>query len=133
MQELAQNPTLAPLVPFVRMWYSWPFTYTWLFDDGRTHVIRQAERVEQGDPWSLLLFSLTIHASLRRDKATLQPGEYLFNFLDDVYTITPKARASAVAKHVAAVIHQDAGVEPNFGKLCGLLGKFQMRASDFFL
>ena len=72
--------------------------------------------VEQGDPLSPLLFSLAIHASLRRANESLRPGEYLFAFLDDVYTVTSKERAAEVAGMVAERIHTDAGVEPKLGK-----------------
>ena len=46
----------------------------------------------------------------------MEQGEYLFAFLDDVYTVTPKGRAATVARLVAARIHEEAGVEPKLGK-----------------
>ena len=116
LEELASSPELESILPFVRLWYSRPSTYTWRDDDGRVHVIRQAEGVEQGDPLSPLLFSLAIHAALRQANAELQPGEYLLAFLDDVYTITSKNRAAEVAHLVATTIHEHAGVEPKLGK-----------------
>ena len=119
LEELTNNPDLAPMLPFVRLWYSRPSTYSWTDDAGRVHQIPQAEGVEQGDPLSPLLFSLAIHAALRQANEELQPGEHLFAFLDDVYTVTPRRRAAEAAKLAADAIHAHAGVEPK-------LGKFQM-------
>ena len=59
---------------------------------------------------------LAVHASLRHANESLRPGEYLFAFLDDVYTVTSKNRATAVAHMVAKSIHDHAGVEPKLGK-----------------
>ena len=84
LEELSSNPELAPLLPFVRMWYSRPSTYTWRDEHNTVHHIPQAEGVEQGDPLSPLLSSLDVHASLRHANASLRPGEYLFAFLEDV-------------------------------------------------
>ena len=116
LEELRENPELAPLLPFVRLWYSRPSTYTWRDEHNTVHSIPQAEGVEQGDPLSPLLFSLAVHASLRHANESLREGEYLFAFLDDVYTVTPKNRATAVARMVASRIHEHAGVEPKLGK-----------------
>ena len=113
---LRNNAALAPLLPFVRLWYSRPSTYTWRDERGTVHSIPQAEGVEQGDPLSPLLFSLAVHAALRHANESLQDGEYLFAFLDDVYTITPKRRATEVARMVASRIQEHAGVEPKLGK-----------------
>ena len=65
---------------------------------------------------SPLLFSLAVHAALTHAQESLREGEYLFAFLDDVYTVTPKRRATEVARLVATRIHQHAGVEPKLGK-----------------
>ena len=116
LEELRENPELAPLLPFVRLWYSRPSTYTWRDEHNTVHNIPQAEGVEQGDPLSPLLFSLAVHASLRHANESLREGEYLFAFLDDVYTVTPKNRATEVARMVASRIHEHAGVEPKLGK-----------------
>ena len=61
-EELAEHADLAPMLPFVRMWYSRPSRYMWKDDAGVVHHIPQAEGVEQGDPPSPLLFSLAIYA-----------------------------------------------------------------------
>ena len=116
LEELRNNADLAPLLPFVRLWYSRPSTYTWRDENGTVHNIPQAEGVEQGDPLSPLLFSLAVHAALTHAQESLREGEYLFAFLDDVYTVTPKCRATEVARLVATRIHEHAGVEPKLGK-----------------
>ena len=116
--ELTQDPGLAPLLPFVKLWYSAPCVYTWTDDSGMVHQVHQSEGVEQGYTLSPLLFSLAVHGALRTASAKLQPGEHLFAFLDDMYTVTSKSRAVPVARLVAKAIHEHARVEP---KLC----KFQ--------
>ena len=100
LEELRNNADLAPLLPFVRLWYSRPSTYTWRDESGTVHNIAQAEGVEQGDPLSPLLFSLAVHLALTHAQESLREGEYLFAFLDDVYTVTPKRRATEVARLV---------------------------------
>ena len=54
---------------------------------GNPHDITQAEGGEQGDPLMPALFSLGQKAALQAVQQQLQPGEALYAFLDDVYTI----------------------------------------------
>ena len=37
--ELTQDPGLAPLLPFVKLWYSAPCVYTWTDDSGMVHQV----------------------------------------------------------------------------------------------
>ena len=43
------TPTLRPILPFVRLWYSSPSEAVWADDAGSTHVVSSAEGGEQGD------------------------------------------------------------------------------------
>ena len=113
---LAESPALEALLPFVRLWYGQDSTYTWTDQEGTTHTIQQGEGVEQGDPLAPALFSLAIHAALVEASQFLQPGESIFAFLDDVYSVTAADRAAIVAAHTARCIQQGAGVEPKLGK-----------------
>ena len=40
----------------------------------------------------------------------------MYAFLDDVYTVASRERATAITAHVAKCIKEDAGVEPKLGK-----------------
>ena len=43
MAKLLSTPSLHPLIPFVRMWYSRQSCFLWTDDDGVTHHILQRE------------------------------------------------------------------------------------------
>ena len=84
------------LLPFVRLSYGRPSTYSWWDDQGRRRQIQQGEGCEQGDPLVPALFGLGQHDALRRAATTLRPDESLLAFLDDLYITTtpPRARTS---------------------------------------
>ena len=71
-------------VPFVLLFYGTRSHYLWEDSLGRVHTITQGEGGEQGDAMMPLLFSLGQHAALERVQRSLQKGEVLFAFLDDV-------------------------------------------------
>ena len=62
-----------------------------------------------------LLFSLAVHRALSNAQTFLRAGEYIFAFLDDVYTIATRERAADITAHVAQKIEEGAGVKPKLG------------------
>ena len=98
--ELRADPELSAMLPFVRLWYGRQSHYTWTDDSGTDHRIPKREGIEQGDPLAPLLFSLAIRRALSNAQTFLRPGECIFAFLDDVYTITTRGRAADITAHV---------------------------------
>ena len=47
-RAMADDPSLRPLLPSVRLWYGRTSTHVWKDQDGTQHVIRQGEGVEPG-------------------------------------------------------------------------------------
>ena len=62
------------------------------------------------------LYALGQHAALEEANAALQPGEFLFAFLDDVYAVCAPERVVPVFQTLAAVLEQHAGIHVNLGK-----------------
>ena len=87
LNALQEVPEANRCLPFVSMFYTHPSTYVWHDQEGNPHEITQAEGGEQGDPLMPALFSLGQKAGLQAVQQQLQPGEALYAFLDDVYTI----------------------------------------------
>ena len=81
-------------LPFVRMFYSSPSSYSWEDSCGVSHTIRQGEGGEQGDALMPLLFALGQHRALVAIQSELQDGE--FAYLDDICTVVPPDRLGAV-------------------------------------
>ena len=93
--ELHNNADLALLLPFVRLWYSRPSTYTWRDENGTVHNIPQAEGVEQGDPWGPFLFALGFVHVLCFGASWLERHGLLGGVLalmDDLTVVAPLAR-----------------------------------------
>ena len=65
------------LLPFVRVFYGRPSTYSWWDDQGRCREVKQGEGCEQGDPLAPALFALGQHDALHRAASTLHPDESL--------------------------------------------------------
>ena len=87
LNALQEVPEANRCLPFVSMFYTQPSTYVWHDQEGNPHDITQAEGGEQGDPLMPALFSLGQKAALQAVQQQLQPGEALYAFRDDVYTI----------------------------------------------
>ena len=113
---LLANPALAPLVPFVRLWYGDTASYLWTDDTGRVHRIHQGEGVEQGDALAPALFALGLHGALREASARLDGDEMLVAFLDDVYVKTDRRRARRAFDLVTDCIQRHANIRTNLGK-----------------
>ena len=107
---LLRRPELAPLVPFVRLWYGAQSTYLWYDHEGVQHDIVQGEGVEQGDALAPALFALGIDRALKEAAARLRPDEFLLAYLDDVHGKTSRGRARAAFDLVTGFIREFAGV-----------------------
>ena len=108
-EALLAAPALAPLVPFVRMWYGQQSNYLWYDSEGMQHDVTQGEGVEQGDALAPALFALAIHHALRDAAAQLHQDDFLIAYLDDVYVKTSRERARAVFDMVTASIQPRGG------------------------
>ena len=97
------------LLPFVRVFYGRPSTYSWWDDQGRCREVKQGEGCEQGDPLAPALFAGQ-HDALHRAASTLHPDDSLVAFLDDLYL----ARTSLDAAVEAVADH--CGIGSNLGK-----------------
>ena len=64
LEALHTNPALAPLIPFVKMFYGKDSTYVWYDDDGVPHEILQGVGGDQKDPLMPALCALGQHAAL---------------------------------------------------------------------
>ena len=60
------------------------------------HNIEQHEDGEQGDPLMPMLFSLGVHNALEEVQQFLDPGEFLFAYLDDVFILSSPGRAREI-------------------------------------
>ena len=114
LQELAPE-----LLPFVRMFYGRPSTYSWWDAAGRRRDVHQAEGCEQGDPLAPALFALGQHGALARAAGDLNPADKLLAFLDDLYVITVASRARLALDTVTGPVEAHCGIASNLGKTRG--------------
>ena len=117
LQEVAPE-----LLPFVRMFYGRPSTYSWWDAAGRRRDVHQAEGCEQGDPLAPALFALGQHGALARAAGDLDPADKLLAFLDDLYVITVASRARPALDTVTGAVEEHCGIASNLGKTRGLGG-----------
>ena len=103
-------------IPFVRLFYGSPSSYLWEDSSGITHTIPQGEGGEQGDPLMPLLFSLGQHAALQAIDSDLDDNEFLFAFLDDVYTVTTADRVGEVYRSLHQHLWDFSRIRINGGK-----------------
>ena len=103
-------------LPFARMFYSTPSTYTWVDQQGEAHAINQAEGGEQGDPLMPALFSLALHQALHHFHEDLQPGERVAAYLDDIYITAQPARIRALYDTLARHLEEHTGIHLHAGK-----------------
>ena len=83
-------------LPFVRMFYGSPSSYSWEDSCGVSHTIRQGEGGEQGDALMPLLFALGQHRALVATQSELQDGEFLFRVFGRHLRGVPPDRVGAV-------------------------------------
>ena len=87
--RLATMPRARDILPFVCLSCANPSLNNWWDDAGRKRTIVQVEGCELGDPLVPLLFSIGIQGALEEVAATLEHGEQICAFLDDVYVLPP--------------------------------------------
>ena len=114
--RLLQMPAARTILPFVRLSYGSPSSYTWVDDEGRQRTVTQAEGGEQGDPLMPLLFSIGIQGALEEVATSLAPGEHLCAFLDDVYLLCAPERVVPLYKLLSEVLAREAGIRLHQGK-----------------
>ena len=115
--KVASVPSLEPLLPLVRMLYGSQSCFLWTDDAGVTHEVVQGEGGEQGCPLMPALFALAQHEGLVAAARSLQPGERVLSFLDDLYVVTTRRRACEAVQEVAGQVERHAGVKTHLGKL----------------
>ena len=116
LEALHNIADLAPLLPFVRMFYGKDSTFVWYDDEGAPHEILQGEGGEQGDLLMPALYALGQHAALTQVHATLRHGEMLFAYLDDIYVLCDPSRVAEIFLQVKQSLFRSAGIQVNLGK-----------------
>ena len=107
-------PRAKAILPFVRLSYAQPSTYSW-FNEGERKVVTQAEGGELGDPLLSLLFSIGIQGVLEQVARSLGPGEHLCAFLDDIYMFASRTVCDRCVTFLVA-LHREAGIRLHTGK-----------------
>ena len=115
LERLATMREVSAILPFVRLSYGTPSRYSWWDEAGQRRTVTQAEGGEQGDPLMPYLFSIGIQGALEEVAATLQPGEQLCAFLDDVYALCQPDRVKAIYDTLAECLRV-AGIRLHQGK-----------------
>ena len=115
--RLATMPGGVPgMLPFVRLSYASPSTYSWWDDEGQRRTVVQAEGGEQGDPSCRSCSRSGFKAALEEVRTTLQPGEQLFVFWDDVHALCDPQRVKAIHDTLAECVWRVAGIQLHRGK-----------------
>ena len=114
--RLERMPRASDILPFVRLSYAQPSTYSWFDEEGERKVVTQAEGGEQGDPLMPLLFSIGIQGALEQVARLLKPGEHLCAFLDDIYMVCEPERVRPLYNILGAALHREAGISLHTGK-----------------
>ena len=81
-----------------------------------TQSIPQGEGGEQGDPLMPMLFALGQHGALEATQARLGAGDYVFAYLDDIYTATGPARLDGAHVAVEEELWSHARIHLHHGK-----------------
>ena len=115
--RLLATPSLRPMLPFVRLWYSTPSQAIWADDAGSTHVVSSAEGGEQGDALMPGLFCVALGPALLEIQSRLAPGDLVVAYLDDIYVFTNPERARAAYDMVRQVLWEQCRIEVHQGKL----------------
>ena len=116
LRGLMTVPTANRSLPFVRTFYGQPSQYVWHDDQGRHHLISQAEGGEQGDPLMPALFSLGQSRALQAIHSQLHPTEMLLAYLDDIYAVVAPDRVRTVYDVMANELRTHTRIQLNSGK-----------------
>ena len=116
LRGLMTVPTANRSLPFVRTFYCQPSQYVWHDDQGRHHLISQAEGGEQGDPLMPALFSLGQSTALQAIHSQLHPTETLLAYLDDIYAVVAPDRVRTVYDVMANELRTHTRIQLNSGK-----------------
>ena len=114
--RLGRVPRARAFLPFVRLSYAQPSTYSWFNEEGERKMVTQAEGGEQGDPLMSLLFSIGIQGALEQVVKLLEPGEHLCAFLEDSYMVCEPERP--LYNILGAALYREAGISLHTGKTC---------------
>ena len=95
--------------------YAQPSCYGWHDQEGR-RTVTQAEGGEQGDPLMTLLFSIGIQGALEEVARSLERGEQLCAFLDDVYLLCQPSRVKTLFTVLSDALLRHAGIHLHQGK-----------------
>ena len=104
------------LIPFVMLSCSEPSTHDWFDDTGHRRTVLQAEGGEQGDPLMPFLFAIGIQGALEEVSGSLEDGELLCAFLDDVYLLCAPERVRFLFDLLAEALMRHAGIQLHQGK-----------------
>ena len=96
--------------------YSEPSTYDWVDDTGNRRIVSQAQGSEQGDPLMPLLFSIGIQGALEKVSGSLEVGELLCTFLDDIYFLCEPDRVRPLFDLLAEALMRHAAIQRHQGK-----------------
>ena len=116
LRGLMTVPTANRSLPFVRTFYGQPSQYVWHDDQGRHHLISQAEGGEQGDPLMPALFSLGQSRAVQAIHSQLHPTEMLLAYLDDIYAVVAPDRVRTVYDVMANELRTHTRIQLNSGK-----------------
>ena len=116
LERLIRMPKARAILLFVRLSYGQPSTYSWWDQNGVKRAVSQAEGGEQGDPLMPLLFSIGIQGALEEVAGTLEAGEQLCAFLDDIFVLCQPHRVKTLNDELARCLFRVAGIHLHQGK-----------------
>ena len=116
-ERLLATPSLRPILPFARLWYSSPSEAVWADDAGPTHVVSSAEGGEQGDALMLGLFCIALALAFEQIQNQLAPGDLVVAYFDDIYVFTRPECACAKYDMVRQVLWEQCRIEVHQGRV----------------
>jgi len=116
-EELANNPQLNSLLPFVRQWYEGPSHFCWFDEHGTSHPVVQGDGGEQGDAMMPALFCLAMRGALIEIQSRLPENAFVVAYLDDVYIICNRGDAHGCYGIVQEVLRNRCHIDVNEAKL----------------
>ena len=103
-------PKARTILPFARLSYASSPVYSWWDENGEVRTVNLAEGGEQGDPLMHLLFSIGIQGALEEVAGTLEAGEQLCAFLDNIYVLCQPHRVKTIYDELAQCLFRVAGI-----------------------